>query len=119
MTNDERNRKPECRKTLTGAFVDFVLRVLSFLRISSLVILICEEWFMERGTKRYLPHQTGAGSHRAHPADVAARHCRGLSQINATFSSQGHKMKTKKWIPFLLTLAASGGGVGALRAAEH
>ena len=47
MTNDERNPKPECRKTLRGAFVGFVIRILSFLRISSFVIRICEEWFME------------------------------------------------------------------------
>src|SRR5205814_2631820 len=47
MTNDERNPKPECRKTLSGAFADFVIRILSFLRISSLVIRVCEEWFME------------------------------------------------------------------------
>src|SRR6266498_42224 len=47
MTNDERNPKPECRKTLSGAFAGFVLRILSFLRISSFVIRICEEWFVE------------------------------------------------------------------------
>src|SRR5213595_1621394 len=47
MTNDERNPKPEGRKTLGGAFAGFVLRILSFLRISSFVIRICEEWFME------------------------------------------------------------------------
>src|SRR6266700_5525558 len=41
MTNDERNPKPECRKTLSGAFAGFVIR------ISSFVIRICEEWFME------------------------------------------------------------------------
>src|SRR5205809_4131095 len=34
MTNDERNPKPECRKTLSGAFAGFVIR-------------ICEGWFME------------------------------------------------------------------------
>src|SRR5216110_474131 len=48
MTNDEGNPKPECRKSLGGAFAGFVLRILSFLRISSFVIRICEEWFMER-----------------------------------------------------------------------
>ena len=47
MTNDERNPKPECRKTLSGAFAGFVIRILSLLRISAFVIRICEEWFME------------------------------------------------------------------------
>ena len=47
MKNDERNPKPECRKTLSGVFAGFVIRILSFLRISSFVIRICEEWFME------------------------------------------------------------------------
>src|SRR5256885_15643047 len=47
MTNDERNPKPECRKSLRGAFAGFVIRILSFLRISSFVLRICEEWFME------------------------------------------------------------------------
>src|SRR6266540_6468048 len=47
MTNDERNPKPECRKTLSGAFAGFVIRISSFLRISSFVIRICEEWFVE------------------------------------------------------------------------
>src|SRR6266511_5609113 len=47
MTNDERNPKPECRKTLSGAFAGFVIRISSFLRISSFVIRIYEEWFME------------------------------------------------------------------------
>src|SRR5213592_933685 len=55
MTNDERNPKPECRKTLSGAFAGFVIRISSFLRISSFVIRISEEWFMERaGVSRSL-----------------------------------------------------------------
>jgi len=33
MTNDERNPKPECRKTLSGELAGFVIRILSFLRI--------------------------------------------------------------------------------------
>src|SRR6266496_2468469 len=37
MTNDERNPKPECRKALSCAVAGFVIRILSFLRISSFV----------------------------------------------------------------------------------
>src|SRR6266511_2871528 len=40
MTNDERNPKPKCRKTLSGGFAGFVIRISSFLRISSFVIRI-------------------------------------------------------------------------------
>ena len=36
MTNDKRNPKPECRKPLSCAVAGFVLRISSFLRISSL-----------------------------------------------------------------------------------
>jgi len=52
--NDERNPKPECRKTLGGAFAGFVIR------ISSFVIRICEEWFM----KSLAPPLTGAECER-------------------------------------------------------
>src|SRR5438045_2244638 len=45
MTNDERNPKRKCRKTLGGAVAGFVIR------ISSFVIRICEAWFMGRNMK--------------------------------------------------------------------
>src|SRR5438094_4266811 len=47
MTNDERNPKPECRKTLSRAFAGFVIRTSSFLRISSFVIRILQLRIME------------------------------------------------------------------------
>src|SRR5213596_2698037 len=78
MTNDERNPKPECRKTLSGAFAGFVIRISSFLRISSLVIQICEERFREsragfidRTTTRSVHWAAGAGEELAKPARTA------------------------------------------------
>src|SRR5437016_12633800 len=47
MTNDERNPKPECRKTLSRSFACFVIRTSSFLRISSFVIRILQLRIME------------------------------------------------------------------------
>src|SRR5437762_2294859 len=38
MTNDERNPKPECPNALSCAISGFVIRIWSFLRISSFVI---------------------------------------------------------------------------------
>src|SRR6266566_9788551 len=42
MTNDERNPKLECRTALSCAIAGFVIRISSFLRISSFVIRVCE-----------------------------------------------------------------------------
>src|SRR6266853_1209113 len=44
MPNDERNPKLECRRALRFAIAGFVIRVSSFLRNSSFVIRICEEF---------------------------------------------------------------------------
>src|SRR5947209_12836971 len=48
MTNDERNPKPECPIALSCAVAGFVLRISSFLGISSFVIRVSESRFMGR-----------------------------------------------------------------------
>src|SRR6266566_1221173 len=48
MTNDERNPKPESRKTLGGGLASIDIRISAILRLSSFVIRICEAWFTER-----------------------------------------------------------------------
>ena len=46
MTNDERNPKPECPIALSCAVAGFVIRISSFLRISSFVIRVSQLRFM-------------------------------------------------------------------------
>src|SRR5947208_1480387 len=47
MTNDQRNPKPECPIVLSCALAGFVIRIWSFLRVSSFVIRVLESQFME------------------------------------------------------------------------
>src|SRR5436190_12449317 len=88
MTNDERNPKPEGRKTLSGAFADFVLRILSFLRISSLVIRICEEWFMESPLGRAAVHRDHEPAGQTLGAPASRR--RGRRRSQARFRESLH-----------------------------
>jgi hypothetical protein len=46
MTNDKRNPKRKCRKVLCRVVAAFVIWNLSFLRILSFVLRICEARFM-------------------------------------------------------------------------
>src|SRR5438128_7566369 len=46
MTNDERNLKPECPIALSCAVAGFVIRISSFLRISSFVIRVSHLRFL-------------------------------------------------------------------------
>src|SRR5204863_7229556 len=68
MTNDERNPKPECPNALSCVVARFVIRISSFLRISSFVIRVSELRFMERAR----PNEPGAGPH--HEARRAPMH---------------------------------------------
>src|SRR6266511_4640871 len=74
MTNDERNPKPECRKTLRGAFAGFVIRISSFLRISSFVIRILRiEVCSIKRPVRGLVRAAGGGSvHGKPPTELPA-----------------------------------------------
>ena len=87
MTNDERNPKPECRKTLSGVFAGFVIRILSFLRISSFVIGHSSFGFVRSGSWK-VPFRfcacigtilgrrnSGAGVSHALPNTRAGRPC--------------------------------------------
>src|SRR5438034_2948008 len=55
MTNDERNPKPECPNAPSCAVAGFVIRISSFLRISSFVIRVSESRFIERISRLNAP----------------------------------------------------------------
>src|SRR5437762_8381218 len=80
MTNDERNPRPECRKTLSGALAGFLLRILLFLRISSFVIRICDEWFMESPLGRAAVHRDHEPAGQTLGAPASRRRGRRRSQ---------------------------------------
>src|ERR1051326_8423230 len=86
MTNDERNPKPECRRTFGCAIAGFVIRILVFLRISSFVIRISEQRFMESPLGVATVHRDHAPM-RFGPRAVPARS--GRAKTRAWVISQG------------------------------
>src|SRR5437762_6180529 len=92
MTNDERNPRPECRKTLSGALAGFLLRILLFLRISSFVIRICDEWFMESPLGRAAVHRDHEPAGQTLGAPASRR--RGRRRSQARFMERSRELNS-------------------------
>src|SRR5437667_3768347 len=72
MTNEERNPKPECRKTLSGAFAGFVIRIsLLVIRVFEARFRESRAGFIDRTTTRSVHWPARAGEELAKSARTA------------------------------------------------